>query len=113
MTPSDSLVFKRHTFIQCFLFQYPISLQIQLPNDPSKPEWKLDGTIVTIPDLPLNLFVSTLRERFLQHTGSSLPASRLRLSYEGRMLTNSNTIAAHNLEDEDLLVLSIREVKKK
>lgn len=84
-----------------------------MPNDPTKAEWKLDGTIVTIPDLPLNLLVSTLRERILQHTGSSLPASRLRLSYAGKMLTNSNTIASHNLEDEDLVVLSVRDQKKK
>lgn len=84
-----------------------------MPNDSTKAEWKLDGTVVTIPDLPLNLLVSTLRERILQHTGSSLPASRLRLAYNGKMLTNSNTIASHNLEDEDLLVLSIRDQKKK
>lgn len=84
-----------------------------MPNDSTKAERKLDGTVVTIPDLPLNLLVSTLRERILQHTGSSLPASRLRLAYNGKMLTNSNTIASHNLEDEDLLVLSIRDQKKK
>lgn len=84
-----------------------------MPNDQKKAEWKLDGTIITIPDLPLTLLVSTLRERILQHTGSTLPASRLRLAYAGKMLTNSNTIASYNLEDEDLLVLSIRDQKKK
>ncbi|PSR88911.1 hypothetical protein PHLCEN_2v5060 [Hermanssonia centrifuga] len=91
---------------------HPISLQIQLPNDPSKPELKLDGSVVTIPDLPLNLLMSTLRDRILQHTGSSISASRIRLAYAGHMLTNSNTIASYNLEDEDLLVLSVRERKK-
>jgi len=92
---------------------YSISLQVQLPNDPSKPEWKLDGTIVTIPDLPLNLFVSTLRDRILQHTGSSVAASKIRLSQGGKMLTNANTLASYNLEDEDLVVLSVRDGKKK
>ncbi|KAL4251665.1 Splicing factor 3A subunit 1 [Abortiporus biennis] len=95
------------------LHPHPISLQIQLPNDSSKPEWKLDGTVVTVPDLPLNLLISTLRDRILQHTGSAVPASRIRLAYAGKMLTNANTIASYNLEDEDLLVLSVRDQKKK
>jgi splicing factor 3A subunit 1 len=93
--------------------QLPISLQVQLPDDPSKPEWKLDGKIVVIPELPLNLLVSTLRDRILQHTQSGVPASRIRLSYAGKMLTNATSIATYNLEDEDLLVLSVRDAKKK
>ncbi|KAK7015039.1 Pre-mRNA splicing factor PRP21 like protein-domain-containing protein [Favolaschia claudopus] len=92
---------------------HPISLQVQLPNDSSKPEWKLDGSVVTIPDLPLNLLVSTLRDRIQLHTGSSVPVSRIRLSYLGKMLNNKDTIAVYNLEDEDLLVLSVRDAKKK
>jgi splicing factor 3A subunit 1 len=93
--------------------QHPISLQVQLPTDTSKPEWKLDGTIVTIPELPLNLLVSTLRDRIIAATGSALSAGRVLLSYNGKMLTNRNTIASYNLEDEDLLVLSVRDPKKK
>ncbi|CAA7267643.1 unnamed protein product [Cyclocybe aegerita] len=92
---------------------HPISLQVQMPNDPSKPEWKLQGQIITIPDLPLNLLVSTLRDRILQHTDSTVPASRIRLSYQGKMLTNKTTLAASNLEDEDLLIFDVRDPKKK
>jgi splicing factor 3A subunit 1 len=93
--------------------QHPISLQVQLPHEPSKPEWKLEGTIVTIEDLPLSLLVSTLRDRILQHTGSvNVPMSRIWLSYAGKMLTNSNSIANYNLEDEDLLVFSLKPQKK-
>lgn len=92
---------------------HPISLQVQLPNDPSKPEWKLDGKIVTIPDLPLNLLVSSLRDRILQHTGSSLSASKIRISYLGKILPNANTIASYNLEDEDMISFSVNAAKKK
>jgi splicing factor 3A subunit 1 len=84
-----------------------------MPLDPSKPEWKLNGQTVTIPDLPLTLLVSTLRDRILQHTESSVPASRIRLSYQGKMLTNKESIALSNLEEEDLLVFSVRDPKKK
>jgi splicing factor 3A subunit 1 len=73
----------------------------------------MDGTTVTIPELPLNLLVSTLRDRIIATTGSALSAGRLILSYNGKMLTNRNTIASYNLEDDDLLVLSVRDQKKK
>ena len=99
--------------VVCLDFQHPISLQVRLPNDPSKPEYKLDGSVVTVPDLPLNLLISTLRDRILQHTGSAVPASRIRLAYDSKMLTNANTLASYNLEDEDLLVLSVREAKRR
>lgn len=86
---------------------------IQLPNDPSKPELKLDGGTVTLKDLPLNLLVGTLRERILQQTGSTISASKIRLSYAGGMLTNASTVASYNLEHEDVLVLSVRDPKKR
>ncbi|KAH8983550.1 Pre-mRNA splicing factor PRP21 like protein-domain-containing protein [Lactarius hatsudake] len=92
---------------------HPISLQVQLPSNASTPEWKMDGTIVTIADLPLNLLVSTLRDRIIATTGSSLSAGKLIVSYNGKMLTNRNTIASYNLEEDDLLVLTVRDQKKK
>lgn len=95
------------------LHPHPISLQIQLPSEPSKPEWKLDGQIILVPDLPVTLLVSTLRDRFIQFTGSTIKASAIRFSYQGKMLPNGQTIAYHNLEDEDLVVLSIQDKKKK
>ncbi|KAI0340612.1 hypothetical protein BDW22DRAFT_1360020 [Trametopsis cervina] len=95
------------------LHPHPISLQIQLPKDSTNEAWKMDGTIVTIPDLPLNLLVSTLRERVLQFLGSTLPTSRVRFAYTGKMLANGNSIASYNLEDEEILSLSIQDKKKK
>ncbi|KAJ8517550.1 hypothetical protein ONZ45_g5272 [Pleurotus djamor] len=92
---------------------HPISLKVQLPKDDSRPEWKLDGSVITIQDLPLNFFVSTLRDRIVQATGSAVPVSRIRLSHTDKTLTNSSTIASYNLEDEDLLVVGIRDPKKK
>ncbi|KAH7877687.1 Pre-mRNA splicing factor PRP21 like protein-domain-containing protein [Lentinula edodes] len=92
---------------------HPISLQFQLPTDNTKPEWKFDGKIVTVPDLPLNLLVSTLRERIIQHIGSSVNVSRIRLSYAGKMLTNKSTIASYNMEDEELVTLTLGDAKKK
>ena len=39
--------------------------------------------------------------------------SRIRLSYQRKMLTNSTKIASHNLEEEDVLVLSVSAPKKR
>jgi splicing factor 3A subunit 1 len=91
---------------------HPISLQIQLPDEPSKPEWKLDGSTITLAELPLTFLVSTLRDRILQQTGSALGAAKMRLAHDGKMLANVNTIASYNLEDDDVLVMTLN-VKKK
>jgi len=87
---------------------HPISLQVQLPNDNTKPEWKLDGTTVSITDLPLTTLVSTLRERIVRRIESSAPQSRVRLACEGKELRNANTIASYNLEDGDLVTFSVK-----
>ncbi|KIJ44155.1 hypothetical protein M422DRAFT_228832 [Sphaerobolus stellatus SS14] len=91
----------------------PISLNIQLPNVPDHPEWKLDGSIVAVPDLPVTLLVSTLRERVIRHLDSTLPAGRVKFTFQGKLLTNGQTIAVYNIEDGDVVELSAREVKKK
>ena len=52
---------------------------------------------------------STLRRNHHAHCiGSSLPTSKMRLSYASTMMTNMNTIASYNLEDEDIVVLTVR-----
>lgn len=80
---------------------------------PDKLEYKLDGTAVTVPDLPLTLLISTLRDRIISHMDSTVPASRLRFTYGNKVLTNSQTLASSNLDDGDLLILGLREAKKK
>ena len=92
---------------------HPIALRVQLPNEPARPEWKFDGGVVTLPDLPLNTLVSTLRDRIVRMTGSTVGVSMIRVSYGGKMLTNTQTIAVYNLEDEDLIVATLRDEKKK
>ncbi|KAL5490470.1 PRP21 [Sanghuangporus weigelae] len=95
------------------LHPHPISIQIQLPVDETKPEWKLDGSVVTLPEIPVTYLVSTLRDHLARTIGSSMPLSRIMLSFNGKMLTNANTLASYNIEDEDLVVLSLRDAKKR
>ncbi|THG92533.1 hypothetical protein EW145_g8684 [Phellinidium pouzarii] len=95
------------------LHPHPISVQIQLPNDGSRPEWRLDGSVVTLGEVPVTFLVSTLRDHVVRHIGSGVPLSRIMLSFAGKMLTNANTLASYNIEDEDVLVLGVRDAKKK
>lgn len=67
--------------------------------------------MVALNELPLNTFVSTLRDRFLKATGSTLGAASMQIAYNGRILTNSQSIASYNLEDEDTITLVVREKK--
>ncbi|KAH9171495.1 Pre-mRNA splicing factor PRP21 like protein-domain-containing protein [Lactarius sanguifluus] len=80
---------------------HPISLQVQLPSNESTPEWKMDGTIVTIADLAA------------EPVGVDAAGPHHRNDGQLAMLTNRNTIASYNLEEDDLLVLSVRDQKKK
>lgn len=95
------------------LHPHPISVQVQLPVDETKPEWKLDGSVVTLSEIPVKYFVSTLRDHIVRQTGGSIPSGRIMLSYNGKPLRNSDSLAVYNLEDEDMLTLSVRDAKKK
>ncbi|KAJ9095485.1 hypothetical protein QFC20_006628 [Naganishia adeliensis] len=91
----------------------PITLSVQLPSIPDKPEWKLNGAIIEIPDLPLNFLVSTLRDRIVKIIDAPLPMSKMQLAYGNANLKNGATLAATNLDDGDSILLSMKDVKRK
>jgi splicing factor 3A subunit 1 len=86
----------------------PISLSVQLPSMPDKPEWKLDGSIITVPDLPVSFTFGTVRERIKRVVDADLPISRLRLDYMGKVMNNGATLASVNLDDGDLIVMAVK-----
>ncbi|KAF9521059.1 hypothetical protein BS47DRAFT_1370221 [Hydnum rufescens UP504] len=90
-----------------------IVLSVQLPNISDKPEWNLNGAIATIPDIPLTLLISSLRDRIIAHIKANIPASRIKLSFRNKVLTNANTLASYNMDDDDLIVMTLRDPPKK
>lgn len=86
----------------------PITISVRLPSMPEKPEWKLDGSIISIPDLPVKTLFSTVRERIKRVVDADLPISRLRLDYGAKVMSNSSTLASVNLDDGDELVLVVK-----
>ncbi|ODO08883.1 splicing factor 3A subunit 1 [Cryptococcus wingfieldii CBS 7118] len=86
----------------------PIKLSVQLPVMPEKPEWKLDGSIIEVPDLPVGTLFSTVRERIKRVMDADLPISRMRLDWGGKPMSNGSTLASVNLDDEDTIVLVLK-----
>ncbi|EJT45664.1 pre-mRNA splicing factor [Trichosporon asahii var. asahii CBS 2479] len=86
----------------------PIALQVQLPSMADKPEWKLDGRTIIVPDLPVNLTFGNLRDRIKRAVDADLPVSRLRLDYNGKVMNNASSLASVNLDEGDVVVLSVR-----
>lgn len=86
----------------------PITLSVQLPDMPDKPEWKLNGSVIEVPDLPVSTLFATLRERIKRVMDADLPISRLRLDYQGKIMNNSATLASVNLDDGDVVVLNVK-----
>ena len=93
--------------------QAPIVLSVQLPNVPEKPEWNLNGAIATIEDIPLKLLISSLRDRIIAHVKANIPAGRIRLSFRNKVLTNANTLASYNMDDDDLILMTLKDPPKK
>ena len=86
----------------------PITISVQLPIMPEKAEWKLDGSVISVPDLPVKTLFSTVRERIKRIVDADLPISRVRLDYNAKVMSNSANLASVNLDDGDMLVMSVR-----
>jgi splicing factor 3A subunit 1 len=75
---------------------------------PDKPEWKMDGSVISIEDLPVATLFSTLRQRIKRAVDADLPISRIKLDYNGKTMNNKATMASVNLDDGEMIVMSIR-----
>lgn len=49
----------------------------------------------------------------MKSTNIGVGYSHIRLAHEGKMMTNKASIASYNLEEDDLVVLSVNQPKKK
>ncbi|WWC61631.1 uncharacterized protein I303_104215 [Kwoniella dejecticola CBS 10117] len=86
----------------------PITISIQLPNMPEKPEYKLNGSVISITDLPVTTLFSTIRERIKRIVDADLPISRMRLDYGPKVMNNASTLASVNLDEGDILNLVLK-----
>lgn len=86
----------------------PITLAVQLPAHPEKPEWKLDGSVIDINDVPVNTLFSTVRDRIKRALEAELPISRMRIEYNGKVMNNQSSLASLNIGEGDMVVMSLK-----
>ncbi|GAA5956960.1 hypothetical protein JCM3765_006652 [Sporobolomyces pararoseus] len=86
----------------------PVKIGVQLPDYPSKPAWGCDGSKLEL-EIPLSLLVGTIRDRVTAMVG--LPVGKQKFTYKGKILANSTTLAALNLDNGDVLHVSVKEKK--
>lgn len=91
----------------------PITVRVRLPIHSDKPEWKLEGQVLNIPDVPLTALVTTLRDKITTQLDSGVPVSRIRLQMGNTTLTNSKTLASYNVMDGEEITFELRDPKKK
>lgn len=86
----------------------PITLSVQLPIYPEKPEWKLNGSVIDIPDVPVTTLFSTVRDRIKKALDAELPISRMRIEYNGKVMNNQSSLASLNIGEGDMVVMSLK-----
>ncbi|GAA5963005.1 hypothetical protein JCM8115_002583 [Rhodotorula mucilaginosa] len=86
----------------------PVKITVQLPDYPAKPAWGCKGQAVEL-EVPLTLLIGTVRDRIAAMVG--VPVGKQRYTYKDRLLANSSTLAALNLDNGDTLSLQIRDKK--
>ena len=84
----------------------PVTLQVQAPTGVDKPEWRLNGQIISL-TMALNDSVTTLKSKLQEETG--LPPAKQKISYEGMFFKDNNTIAFYNLLSGTTVQLQIKE----
>lgn len=84
----------------------PVSLQVQVPHNPDKPEWRLNGQMVSL-NVSLTDPVSALKSKLQEETG--LPPAKQKLVYDGMFFKDNNSIAFYNLLSGTTVQLQIKE----
>ncbi|KAH8914362.1 hypothetical protein BT69DRAFT_1089475 [Atractiella rhizophila] len=85
----------------------PVSIVINLPSYPEKPEWGCNGSAIVLDDVPLNLMAGSLRDRIMHKTGC--PVAKQRLLYGGKILSTGITLASLNIDDGDIITLQLKQ----
>lgn len=86
--------------------QGPVTVRVQVPGAQDKPEWKLQGQMLTL-TLPLTDTVSVLKAKLHEELG--MPPGKQKLQYEGMFVKDSNTLAYYNLGPNSVVVLQVKE----
>ena len=87
-------------------FQGPITIQVQVPNMSDKPEWRMNGQVVSI-NLALTDTISVVKAQIQEST--DMPLAKQKISYDGMFFKDSNTVAFYNLLNGSTIHLQVKE----
>ncbi|KAF7732489.1 splicing factor 3a, subunit 1 [Apophysomyces ossiformis] len=92
--------------------QGTISLSVQTPEMPDKPEWNLTGEVVTVTDIYPTALVSTIKDRIAAQLG--MPVGKQKLSTAtGTVMKNSNNLQFYGLVHGSMIQLSLKDRGKR
>jgi len=81
-------------------------VKIQVPNEDEKPEWKLQGQVITL-QVDLTDSVSSMKEKIKDQIG--MPPNKQKLKATGLpFLLDRQTLAYYNIMDGTTLELGIK-----
>lgn len=84
----------------------PVSLQVQVPHNADKPEWRLNGQIISL-NVSLTDAITSLKSKLQEETG--LPPAKQKLSHDGMFFKDNNSVAFYNLLSGTTVQLQIKE----
>lgn len=93
---------------QVFLTRYlsPVNFKVMVPMIPDKPEWKLNGQMLSIV-MALTDNIGNLKSRIQEETG--MPPAKQKLSYDGLFYKDTNTLAFYNISPGTIVTLQVKE----
>lgn len=83
-----------------------ITLQVQVPNSTDKPEWKLNGQLLSI-NIALGDTIQRLKQKVQEET--DMPPAKQKISHDGIFFKDNNTCAYYNLLSGVTVYLQIKE----
>eukprot|EP00092_Neocalanus_flemingeri_P015148 GFUD01016365.1.p1 GENE.GFUD01016365.1~~GFUD01016365.1.p1 ORF type:complete len:693 (-),score=250.90 GFUD01016365.1:3063-5141(-) len=84
----------------------PVTFKVMVPQMPDKPEWKLDGQILTL-TLQLTDTVNTIKQRIMEELG--MPQGKQKLQHESIFFKDANSLAYYNVTPGTMLNLQLKE----
>lgn len=84
----------------------PVSIQVQCPTVSDKPEWKLNGQLITI-TIGLAETIQKLKQKVQEET--DMPPAKQKISHDGIFFKDNNSVAYYNLVSGSTIHLQVKE----
>jgi splicing factor 3A subunit 1 len=84
----------------------PVTFRVQVPNLPDRPEWKMNGQLITM-TLPITDPVSVIKAKVSTEFG--MPSGKQKLQIGSIFVKDSNSLAFYNICGSSVVQLGLKE----